>query len=118
MIKHQVNHHSSDGNVKPHRKRPTRDALMLRKPAAGGSIDRHQDERNDYGCEHRMRSQDREINWAHETLPCKPGCAVMKMVDDVGDEKQRGGRQRRKLAVAMRRNIVSPDEKVTRRQEY
>ena len=71
------------------------------------------DERHDDRGENRVGRQNREIDWAHDSLAREPRRAVMRVIDDVGNQKQNRRRQRRDLATPVRQDSATTNEVVT-----
>src|SRR2546423_9170037 len=112
MIEHEVDDDAGDGNIQPKRQCPTRDSFMTREISALGTAHSDNYKRHDNDGEKRMRRQDCEINRSRNSLPSEASDAVMLMIDDVREQKNDRGTQRRNLTVTMRPNPLSADEEV------
>src|SRR5262245_57186374 len=76
VIQHQINQNSRDRNVEPHGQGPTRQSPVTHKISAQGPAQGNYDKRHDDHREHRVRSQDRKIDWSRNPLPRK-ACRTM-----------------------------------------
>ena len=117
MIKHQINDHAGNGNIQPHWQSPARNGAVTQEVSAQGATQSDDDKWHDDDCENGMCCQDREIDWARDSLPGKARRAVMLVINNVRNEKQYRGRERGKLTTLVREHSATTNKKVTGCQE-
>ena len=88
MIEHQVNYHSSDGDIQPKRQREARDGFVAEEVSSLGAAHGDDYEGNDECRQESVRREDGEIDWARNSLPCETRHAVMRVVDNVRNQEQ------------------------------
>ena len=115
MIEHQVNYHSSDGDIHPKRQREARDGFVAEEVPALRSAYGDDYEGNDDRRQECMRCKNGEIDRACDSLPCERRHAVMRVIDDVRNQEQHRSRQSRNLAIAVGDDSLSLNEKVAAR---
>jgi len=86
--------------------------VATKSPAKGNNHKRHDHYRHD-----RVRSQDRQIDWPRNSLPRKPRRAVMRVVDDVRNQKQQRRGKGGQLAASMRLHAPVANEIITAQQQ-
>src|SRR5436190_3767348 len=118
MIKHEVDDHASDRYVHPHRQGPARDGAMTQEVSAEGPSQCDDDEGHDHRGHYRVRSEDDKINWARNSLAGKGCGSMMRVIDDVGNQKEQRSSQSQKLTAAMRQDPTAADEIKAGGQKY
>src|SRR5437667_10670590 len=118
LVQENVDEHSGDRHVEPDWKRPTRDAHVLWKSAFQSSRGRNERERKHAGRQRHVRDEDREIDGSHYSLPREAYRSDLGVIDDVADEEERGGRERRKHARTMLGDAPRADQGVSRGEKY
>ena len=65
-----------------------------------------------------MRAEYREVDWAHNSLSCEARHAMMRMIDNVGDQKEHGRAQGSNLASDMCPDFFPSNEEVAGSQQH
>ena len=81
-------------------------------PAKGNNHKWHDHYRHD-----RVRSQDRQIDWPRDSLPRKSRRAVMRVINDVRNQKQQRRGKGGQLAAPMRLHPSMANEIITAQQQ-
>ena len=116
MIQHQVNDHAGNRNIHPHGQGPTRNRAMPQEVAAQCSPDGDNNERHDDCSQDRVRREYREIDRSSNSLPCKARRSVMRVIDDIGNQKHDRSSERGQLTAPMCEH-ASPANKVIAARE-
>ena len=117
MIQHQVNQHAGDRNVHPHRQGPARNRAMSQEVAAQCSPDGDYDQRHDDNCHDGVRRENGEVDRSRNSLPRKARRAVMRVIDDVGNQKDDRSSERGQLAATVRQHASPANEIIATRQQ-
>src|ERR1044072_7922887 len=118
VIEHEVDDDARDGDVEPNRIRPKRDASVARTGARARATERDADERHDGRREDDVRDENDEVDRADKPLTLKTHGAVLRVIDDVGDEEEAGDGERREHQAAVRLNVPMPDFVERRDEQY
>lgn len=110
MIEHQVNDYTCDRYIHPHRQGPASDGAMAQKVATESSAEGDNHKRHDHDRHDCVRSQNGEIDWPRNSLPRKPGRTVMRVIDDVRNQKYQRRGERGQLASSMRLHPAMANE--------
>ena len=87
-IEHPVDHDSGDGNVKPDRKGPARDASMRREFLCERPHQRDEREGHNSGRQNGVGEQNGEINRANPTLAFERHGTDLIVIDKIGNQKK------------------------------
>ena len=110
MIQHQINDHAGNRNIHPHRQGPTRNRAVSQEVAAHRSPHGDDDKRDDDGGHDRVGRENTEINRSSNSLPRKARRAVMRVIDDVGNQKDDRSSQSGQLSATMREHASPANE--------
>src|SRR5436309_2877316 len=100
-------------------KRPLSSVVAVRRKSAfQSSRGRNESERKHAGRQRHVRDEDREIDGPHYSLPREAYRSDLGVIDDVADEEERGGRERRKHARTMLGDAPRADQGVSRGEKY
>lgn len=89
MIEHKINDHARYRNIEPQRQRDASYPAMTFKVRPQSAIESNQDERNDHNSKNCMCSKNGEIDWPHDSLSSKARRSMIKVIDEIGDQKYR-----------------------------
>ena len=117
VIEHQVNEHAGDRDIEPKRQGPARDATVTQELAAFRAAHGDDHKGHDRGSQKSMRAKYREVDWARNSLTCEARHTMMRMIDDIGDQKEHGSTKRGDLASDVRLDVLAPNEEIARRQQ-
>jgi len=112
MIQHQINHDAGYRDIQPHRQGESRNSLMSFEVAALRAPHGNNYEGDDHRRQNGVSKQNRKIDGPRNSLPGKPGSAMMRVIGQVRDKKQHRHGERRDLAIPMRLNPFVPDKEV------
>jgi hypothetical protein len=94
LVDHEINNYAGYGDIEPQGEGPSGDDSMLIEFLQPGAAESDEDEGNDDDGEDGMGEQEREIDWAYETLSLEVDDLVnTDVVDKVGNEKGAGNRE-------------------------
>ena len=116
MIQHQVNNHAGDRDVEPQRQGPAGDPAMAQEVMALRSPDGYNHKRDDHRRQESVRTENRKVHGPGDSLPCESRHAMMRVVNDVGNQKEDRSAQCRDLAISMSDGAVSADKEKARRE--
>ena len=110
MIKHQVNEHAGDGNVKPDRHRPFGDPAVLVPAALKDRNQGENDERQGGEGEQNVGRQHWKINCCQPTAKTRRFFSDVDVISDIANEKKGGGNDRRDHANDVALPKIPPDK--------
>ena len=117
MIEEEVDEHSSDADVHPERERPARDAAVLRNAHPEPVHHRQNCEGQDDHGQNRVRRQNHKVNRPHNSLPRELRRTVLRVIGQVGNEKQDRDAERGDLAITMGDYVPAADEQIAGREQ-
>src|SRR5690348_8944409 len=118
VIKHPVNRHAGDGDVEPDGQRPAGNPLVQLEALAQGAVESNQDERNNGSCQNGVRPQEAKIERPDCSAALKVNDTAQVVVGEVENQESGRGGERRYHTSFMGPNLLSPDEDVSRGQQY
>ena len=110
MIKHQINEHAGDRDVKPDRHRPFCDPPMFVPAALEDRNEGENDERKRDKGEQNVARQHWKINCCQPTAKAERFFADVDVIGDIANEKKGGGNDRRDHANDVALPKIPPDE--------
>ena len=117
MIKHQVNDHAGNRNIHPHRQGPARNCAMSQEVTFQCSPHSDDDEGHDDRGHDRVRREYREIDRPSNSLPRKARRPVMRVIDDVGNQKDDRSNERGQLTATMCEHAAPANEVIAAREQ-
>ena len=113
LIEHQINDHTGYRNIQPQRQRDASDPAMTLEVSSQSAIESNQDKRHDHNSENCMSGENGEIDWARDSLARKARRSVIKVIDEIRDQKQCRHHKCADLAVSVSLYIIPPYEQVS-----
>ena len=110
MIKHQINEHAGDRDVKPDRHRPFCDPPMFVPAALEDRNEGENDERKRDKGEQNVARQHWKINCCQPTAKAERFFADVDVIGDIANEKKGGGNDRRDHANDVALPKIPPDK--------
>jgi len=110
LIKHQINEHAGDGNVKPNRHRPFGDPAMLVPAALKNRNQGENDQRKGGEGEQNVGRQHWKINCCQPTAKAGRFFPDVNVIGDIANEKKGGGNDRCNHANDVALPKISPDK--------
>jgi hypothetical protein len=109
VIEQHIHEHARHRDVEPDRQRPPRERHVTVELSRERAIDGRENERDHHRSQYDVRDEEREVHAADPALPAEGSRAGDRVIDDVGDEEQRGGDTRRQHARAVHGDAAAAD---------
>lgn len=117
MIQHDVDDHTSDGNVEPEGQSPSSDAAMAVKLFTQGARQRDEHKRKNYDRKKYVRDEQGEIHRPDPSLPEETDIADADVIDDVRNQERRGSDKRRHHEESVSGNLALADHDESAHQQ-
>ncbi len=112
-VQHQIDYNASHRDVQPDGERPPGNSHVLFKLFVPGTVDCYQRHWNDTRGQDNVGDQEGEVDWSDEASPLKGHGADAVVVDQVGDQKQRGHSKGRHHTGLVSRHLFQPNENIS-----
>ena len=89
---------------------------MAQEVAPLRSPDGYKHERDDHRRQESVGTENRKVHGPGDSLPCESRHAMMRVVNDVGNQKEDRSAQCRDLAISMSDDALSADEEKAHRE--
>src|SRR5439155_9018700 len=118
LIHHEIHDHARHAHVEPQRQSPPCNHAMLIELFQPRAAQRHQNHGHNHHRKNRVRNQNREINRANPTLPCKRHMSHAVVINQIGKEKYRGDTKRRNHEPLMNGHLARTNSSVTAHKQH